>query len=168
MLSLVQLGDTESYAAIKALFKSTSNPRTITNGAAALALLGDDESLGLLLDKTLLPGIPAKILSELVYNIASIKGRGDDIYKFLKLHSKDKPSALMQLAELCSDPQAAARMAAALDSGSSNEPIRMELVAAFTKIGTAKDYAIARFLNSKAAEAAPPELLLSLLPLAEG
>lgn len=168
MLSLAQLRDEPSYRHIKDIFKCSSNPRTLTNGAAALAELGDDESFKLLLDKTVSPGLPTKVLYELIYSMASLEGHGDGIYQFLKLYSKDRTSSILQLAELCADPDAAKRLAMELETGSSNkDAMRSILASEFEKDKTPKGRIIAAFLKDSAMANVPQELLLCLLPLAK-
>ena len=165
MVSLVRMSDSASYPRIKAMFKASTNPRIIIHGATALALIADDESLRLLLEKALSPDIPRKIIYEIIYSVARIKGRGDDIYKFLKLYTKDKASALMQLAEQCANPMAVSRLVSDKRNLESGDVLRFELLKAFKKAGGGRNLVIAEFLETESAPKAPIELLLGLLPL---
>jgi len=101
MLALAQLQDRASYPEIKQIFQSTDNPRLVTNGAAALVEIKDDESFRLLLLKVARNDMPLKVQYELIYSLASLAGLGDDIYKFLKLYRTNKDQAPLYLSELC-------------------------------------------------------------------
>ncbi len=168
MLSLAQLGDEASYPKIKAIFKSSSNPRTLTHGAAAFTEINDDESFKLLLEKTFEPEIPPKVLSELIYSMAHLEGHGDGIYQFLKLYSKDRTSAILQLSELCSAPDVARRLAMDLETGACGKDRMREILASFfAKDSSPKGRIVANALKSPEAAHASHELLLCLLPLAK-
>ena len=168
MLSLTQLRDEASYPRIKEIFKSSSNPRTLTHGAASLTEIADEESFKLLLAKTLSPELPSKVLYELIYSMALLEGHGDGIYQFLKLYSKDRTSAILHLSELCHDPVTAKRLAIDLESGASGrDDMRSILASEFSNDKSPKGLAISSFLKDGASANAPQELLLCLLPLAK-
>ncbi len=170
MLSLAQLKDAESFAQIKSLFKETENPRLMMFGASALAEIGDDEAFSLLLEKTASPGVPEKVLYEMIYSMAQLAGQGDRVYKFLKLYSKDRPSALMYLAELCQDGEPSdRRVIFDFDGGTIPKHGMVKALAKeFAKSDAPKANLIAAFLKSPHAEDAPAELLLCLMPLKGG
>ena len=81
-----QLEDKESYSKIKEIFINSENQYILISGAAALAIMGDPESLKLLLDKTLLDNIDHSVRAEIYSAIAEIGGIGDDFYKLFKLY----------------------------------------------------------------------------------
>ena len=86
MVALSQLGDKESCSKIKEIFINSENQYILISGAAALAIMGDPESLKLLLDKTLLDNIDHSVRAEIYSAIAEIGGIGDDFYKLFKLY----------------------------------------------------------------------------------
>jgi len=170
MLSIAQLKDAASYPKIKGIFRSTENPRLMMFGASALAEIGDDECFTLLLEKTTSPGVPEKVLYEMIFSMAHLAGQGDRIYKFLKLYSKDRPSALMYLAELCQDEIGEEgpdrRVIFDFDGGTIPKHGMIKALAKeFAKSQAPKANLIEEFLKGPLAESSTTELLLCLMPL---
>ena len=169
MLALAQLDDKDSFHEIREIFRMSSNPRIVTYGASALAIIGDDASFKLLLEKTLVSGMPSKVLYEIIYSIAQIEGHGDGVYSFLKLYSKDAKAAAMHLSEVCAEPEKALHIAKGFSSGSISRPeLCRTLVETIAQSGSKHAPLLAQFLRSPLVqEAAPAELLLSLLAFAK-
>jgi len=90
MVALTQLEDKHSYNKIKELFVNSENQFILISGAAALSIMGDPESLKLLLDKTLLDDIDHSVRAEIYSSIAEIGGIGDEFYKLFKLYFSKK------------------------------------------------------------------------------
>lgn len=90
MVALTQLDDKHSYNRIKEIFINSKNQYILISGAAALAIMGDPESLKLLLDKTLLDNIDHSVRAEIYSAIAEIGGIGDEFYKLFKLYFSRK------------------------------------------------------------------------------
>jgi MFS family permease len=86
MIALASMEDTESYDQIIEIFKSSSNPRIITNGAMALQILKDINTVEYLLRKTVLfynsqNKQKEYVIDELICSIANIYGYFDIFYK---------------------------------------------------------------------------------------
>ncbi|OGV31279.1 MAG: hypothetical protein A2020_01500 [Lentisphaerae bacterium GWF2_45_14] len=92
MVSLVQLEVKESYRKIEEIFKSSSNPRLIIHGAAALGEIGDPDAMDLLLDKAV-PEQSGPILNEILLALSEIGGTADTFYRFLKHYKLDPENA---------------------------------------------------------------------------
>jgi len=90
MVALTQLEDKHSYNKIKEIFVNSENQFILISGAAALSIMGDSESLKLLLDKTLLDNIDHSVRAEIYSSIAEIGGIGDEFYKLFKLYFTKK------------------------------------------------------------------------------
>ena len=90
MVSLTQLEDKESYSKIKELFVNSENQFILISGAAALSIMGDSDSLKLLLDKTRCDKIDHSVRAEIYSSIAEIGGVGDEFYKLFKLYFSKK------------------------------------------------------------------------------
>ena len=79
MLALARLGDSASRAAIEETFSSTSNPRLLIHGAAALELFADPGCLGALL--AALERAPTRyVRDEVILSVAGILEMADAFY----------------------------------------------------------------------------------------
>jgi MFS family permease len=90
MVALTQLEDKDSYPRIKKIFVESDNQFISISGAEALSLMGDPESLKLLLDKTPLENLDHSVRAEIYSAIAEIGGIGDEFYKLFKLYFTKK------------------------------------------------------------------------------
>ncbi len=171
MLALTKLDDRESFPVIKRIFKETDNPRLIIHGSAAMTVIDDEEGLRLLLEKAVMPELPQKVLYEIIYCITLLLGQGDEIYKFLKIFSKDRSQAMELLLATCGRKQIAGKetgqlISAFVDRRITESEIIGLLVNAFRESDNPKHRVISEFLISHPAGDVPQELLLSLLPAA--
>lgn len=118
MVALTQLEDKDSYPKIKKIFVESDNQFISISGAVALSLMGDPESLRLLLEKTLLDQLDHSVRAEIYSAIAEIGGIGDAFYKLFKLYFTKKnlqnPLCIAFLEEIREEPLDAA-LAALLD-----------------------------------------------------
>ena len=90
MVALTQLEDKDSYDKIKELFVNSENQFILISGAAALSIMGNPDSLKLLLEKTLQDNIAHSVRAEIYSSIAEIGGIGDEFYKLFKLYFTKK------------------------------------------------------------------------------
>ncbi len=108
MVALIQLEDKHSYSQIKNIFIKSENQIILISGAAALSIMGDSESLKLLLDKTLLDNMDHSVRAEIYSSIAEIGGIGDEFYKLFKLYFSKKdlqnPLCIAFLESICKEP----------------------------------------------------------------
>ena len=86
MVALAQLEDKESYNKIKELFINSENQFILISGAVALSIIGNPESLKLLLEKTSKDNIDHSVRAEIYSSIAEIGGIEDEFYKLFKLY----------------------------------------------------------------------------------
>ena len=96
MVSLVQLRVKDSYCKIEEIFRSSSNPRLIIHGAAALGEIGDPDAMELLLDKAA-PAVPGPVQNEILLALSEIGGTADIFYRFLKHYKLDPENARSML-----------------------------------------------------------------------
>ncbi|MDD5599964.1 MAG: hypothetical protein PHV82_18615, partial [Victivallaceae bacterium] len=90
MVALTQLDDRDSFSRIKKIFVESDNQFISISGAVALSLMGDPESLKLLLEKTLEDNLDHSVRTEIYSAIAEIGGIGDEFYKLFKLYFTKK------------------------------------------------------------------------------
>ncbi|MDD4352768.1 MAG: hypothetical protein PHU71_07400, partial [Candidatus Gracilibacteria bacterium] len=90
MVALTQLDDKDTFSRIKKIFVESDNQFISISGAVALSLMGDPESLKLLLEKTLEDNLDHSVRAEIYSAIAEIGGIGDEFYKLFKLYFTKK------------------------------------------------------------------------------
>ena len=100
--ALAQLGEKSVFSRIERIFDKATNNRLIIHGALALAEIGDQEALKLLLRKSV-SGLPRQALYEILLAIAHISGIPDTFYKFLKHFMIDREVSKSNLLEYIDD-----------------------------------------------------------------
>ena len=113
MIALASMEDVESYDQIIEIFKSSSNPRILTNGSLAFQIMKDINTVEYLLQKTLLfytPGNRQKeyVNDELICTIAAIYGYSGVFYKALRIFYDDFEIGTLNLIESIDKNKAAA------------------------------------------------------------
>jgi len=101
MIALASMEDTKSYDQIIEIFKSSSNPRIITNGAMALSILNDINTVEYLLQKTVLFYSKQKeyVIDELICSIARIYGYYNIFYKALRVFYDNYKIGILNIVE---------------------------------------------------------------------
>ncbi len=104
MIALASMKDEKSYAKIIKIFKESTNPRIITNGAMAFQIMKDKATVGLLLEKTTLFYNSKNkqkefVLDELICAIADIYGFFNVFYKALRIFSDNFSAGILNLLE---------------------------------------------------------------------
>ena len=79
MIALARLGDNDSRTAIEEIFVSTTNPRLLIHGAAALELYGDPDCLGVLLE-ALARSASRYVRDEVILSAAGVLQMADAFY----------------------------------------------------------------------------------------
>lgn len=89
MVSLVQLGDRESWPRILELFREADNPRIIIHGANAFIESGAPERTADLLEKLYTAELYGPVADELLNAVATLCGAERDFYRFLREYNRD-------------------------------------------------------------------------------
>ncbi|MCP4177892.1 MAG: hypothetical protein GY756_09010 [bacterium] len=100
MISLTQLGDTESSVKIKNIFINSDIPKVLLAGSISLSLFGDDELPKLVLAKAMSVECPVIIKLEMFYYIAKYYGVQNEYYKFIRIFKVDREQGILWLLEL--------------------------------------------------------------------
>lgn len=97
MVSLVQLGDSESYERIRELFAGADNPRIIIHGANAFVAAGDPARITDLLEKIYHAELYPPVADELLSAVATLCGCEREFYRFLREYNRDPEQGISML-----------------------------------------------------------------------
>ena len=101
MIGLAMLNDYESYSKIELIFRKSTNPKVLINGAIALSRMNDIKMLEALLEKSLMSVCTEKLIrDEIIYCAAELTGYGDDFYKILRIYEKNQKNGLFSVIDL--------------------------------------------------------------------
>ena len=164
MVALARLQDTDFFPEIKERFKQTLNPRVIIHGANALAIMGDHDSIQLILNKVSSEPLPDSVVDEALNACTTLCDCGDDFYRLLKAYNTSHKQGLMILHDIIDAEQHKwlDRLKELIDKGDNIEELRLLLLNISDKSLSPYAKEVGEFLRSLPSEKLQPKIALCI------